>query len=166
MLQYYATILHASRLGWAMSGGVPWLWPVSEVIHLFGMTLLLGTIGVIDLRVLGVARSVPLSALRPLRLVSALGFVLTLATGIGFFAGDPTQYLNNLSTFGTKLLLISLAGVNGAISSITGLSRRAHETPANEQAPLGARLIAGTSLLLWVAVMYLGRMLSLGGGTY
>ena len=46
--------------------GHAWFWPLCETIHYVGMSLLVGIIGVLDLRILGLFRSMPIGALKPL----------------------------------------------------------------------------------------------------
>ena len=166
MLQYYATLLHATWLGRAMAGGVPWLWPTFEIAHLIGMAFLLGCVGAIDLRLLGIAKGVPLASLSPLRSVSVIGFTMTLITGLGFFAGDPTQYLNNISVFGAKLLFVALAAANSLLFYSSGMAKSVWPMRSHESAPGGAKAFAAASLALWIGVMFWGRMLSIAGGAF
>jgi hypothetical protein len=93
------------------------------------------------------------------------GFVLNAVTGFMFFAGDPSQYLNNFA-FWMKMLFIGLAGVNVGLFYVTGTARRVDATGAGEDAPVLARLIGATSLILWVGVMYWGRMLPFIGNAF
>ena len=65
-----------------------WTWPIAEIVHFIGLILLVGSIGLIDLRVLGVARSLPLAPLHRLVPWGIAGFVMCLATGLLFVSGD------------------------------------------------------------------------------
>src|SRR5437868_5552091 len=95
MVNALANWIHATSLGVAASGGMPWLEPACKTLHFIGLVLLFGGVGVFDFRALGFARSLPLGPLQRLMPYAVLGFVLNLATGIVFFAGNPFQYLNN-----------------------------------------------------------------------
>src|SRR3989454_10808389 len=123
MVQTFSTWLHSTRLSWAMAGGVPWLWPLCETLHFIGLALLMGIVSVLDLRMLGMAKELPLGPLQRLMPFAILGFTINLVTGLLFFTGDPTQYIHNVA-FGFKLLFIGLAGVNVILFYVTGLYRR------------------------------------------
>src|SRR2546428_10506881 len=114
MVQTFSTWLHSTRLSWAMAGGVPWLWPMCETLHFIGLALLMGIVSVLDLRMLGMAKELPLGPLQRLMPFAILGFTINLVTGLLFFTGDPTQYIHNVA-FGFKLLFIGLAGVNSSL---------------------------------------------------
>src|SRR5580765_5963668 len=92
MFRYYSNHLHATWLGWAVAGGVPWLWPLFGILHFFGMALLIGCVGTINLRILGVGKGLPLRPMRQLLPWGIFGFALNLITGIGFYAGNPGHY--------------------------------------------------------------------------
>src|SRR4030095_16360499 len=115
--------LHSTTLSWAMAGGVPWLWPLCETLHFMGLALLVGIVGVLDLRLLGMAGDLPLGPLQRLMPWAILGFTLNLVTGVMFFAGDPFQYIHNVA-FAFKLIFIGLAGANVILYYVTGLYRR------------------------------------------
>src|SRR5262245_12950557 len=157
MVAHYSKILHDSSLGWAMSGNVHWLWPVFSTLHLFGMALVAAWIGAIDLRLLGVAKGLPLKALQVLAPIGWLGLAITLVTGVGFYAGTPEQYQN--VAFGAKVTCLILAGANGLLFYTSGMARRVSAVAAGEDAPVTAKLSAAASLLLWISVIFWGRMI-------
>ena len=66
-----------------------------ESLHFIGMSVLIGTIGLFDLRLLGFARGVPYAALHRLIPVGIAAYTLNLLTGICFLSGTPDQYLFN-----------------------------------------------------------------------
>ena len=73
----------------------PWMWVICESLHFIGMSLLIGTIGLFDLRLMGFAKKVPVRALHRLIPIGIAGFTLNLATGICFITGTPDQYFFN-----------------------------------------------------------------------
>jgi hypothetical protein len=164
MVRYYSNQLHATWLGWAVAGGVPWLWPVFATLHFIGMALLIGSVGTINLRILGVGKGLPLGPLQKLLVWGALGFGLNLLTGIGLYAGNPRQYQSLAFLF--KMLCVVLAGVNALLFYTTGLYRRVNPVGAGQDAPMAAKLSAVASLLFWFAVIYWGRMLSFLSDTF
>ena len=145
-----------------------WAWPLCESLHFIGMAMLVGVAGVIDLRLLVIAKGLPLGPLQRLMPWAALGFAINLITGVVFIAGNPRQYIGpplSLS-FAAKMLFILLAGLNVLLFYITGLKRLVDRVEAGQDAPLGAKVSAGVSLFLWVGVMYWGRMLQFFGKSF
>ena len=124
----------------------PWLWPLCEILHYLGLSVLLGTVGLFDLRVLGMARAIPLRAIHRLVPWGIGGYVLNLMTGVVFFVGHPDQYFYN-NAFRLKVLFMAVAGLN-VVAFYT------------ERPPVSAKIIAGTSLGTWVAVLICGRLLT------
>lgn len=165
MLRDFGNWLHGTSLSAAMSGGYPMLWPICETIHFVGLALLVGTIGLLDLRMLGMAKGIPAKALQRLIPWGVAGFVVNAITGFMFFAGDPSQYLNNIA-FWMKMLFIALAGLNVLAFYVTGLARRVDGLAAGQDAPAGAKLIGALSIALWIGVMYWGRMLPFIGNAF
>ncbi|MGB7218668.1 MAG: hypothetical protein WBD07_07655 [Vicinamibacterales bacterium] len=162
MLGAFAYWIHATALGRAAGGGVPWLGPACLTLHFVGLALLIGCVGAFDLRLLGVARGLPVGPLRGLMPWAVLGFSINLATGLILFAGNPFQYIDNLA-FWLKMLFIVLAGINAVLYYLTGLRRRVELLAAGQHAPVLAKVFAAASLFLWVGVIYWGRMLLIIG---
>lgn len=139
-----------------------WVWPVFEIVHFVGMALLLGTVGILDLRLLGVAKGFPVAQVQRLIPWGVFGFALSVTTGILFVSGDPfapaIDKLNNLA-FELKMLSVLLAGLNVLAFYVTGVSRVASALGPGDDAPLSAKVIAATSLFLWLGVIYFGRMI-------
>lgn len=142
-----------------------WVWPASETLHFVGLAMLIGVVGLMDLRLLGMAKRLPFAPLHKLLPFGIAGFSICLGTGILFFAGDPFQYIHN-PVFWYKILFIVLAGLNVLIFYLSGVFQNVEHLGAGEDAPLGAKLIAAISLVLWIGVMYLGRMLPFLGDAF
>lgn len=164
-VQILAAWLKTTTVSWAVAGGIPWLWPLGEILHFIGLSMLVGIAGVLDLRILGVAKGLPLAPLQRLMPFAVAGFAINLITGFLFFAGDPFQYIHNYA-FWLKMLFIVLAGLNVLLFYALGLSRRIHAVGSEGDAPLGAKMVAGVSLFLWVGVMFWGRMLPFLGTAF
>lgn len=157
--------LAATRLSWAVRGGVPWIWPTCETLHFIGLCLLVGVIGVMDLRLVGRLKGVPIGALERLVPWAVCGFVICATTGILFYIGAPDQYYKN-NIFWAKMAFIALAGVNVLVFYGTGIARLVDRLPADAATPFAAKLIGGTSLFLWIGVVFWGRMLPFLGGAF
>jgi hypothetical protein len=135
-----------------------WVWPSMETLHYFGLSLLLGTVGLFDLRVLGVAKAIPPSALHRLIPFGVAAWLLNLSTGIVFISGFPEQYAYN-HAFHFKLAFMAIAGLN-VIIFYSGPFRQVRTMQAGDDAPAAAKILAGISLSAWVAVLICGRLLT------
>jgi hypothetical protein len=165
MLNALATWIHQTPLGAAAAGGSPWLEQACKILHFIGLVLLFGCVGVFDLRALGFARDLPVAPLQRLMPYAFLGFLINLATGIVFFAGNPDQYLGN-QAFWLKMLFVLLAGLNGLVFYATGLNRAVEHVGPGQDVPAAVKLAAATSLFLWLGVMFWGRMLPFIGNAF
>lgn len=120
---------------------------------MIGAILLVGAIGLLDLRMLGYARGAPLPVLsRALTPLAAGGFVLMVISGSVLFAADAMALIGS-SLFLIKLGLILLAGLN-ALAFRAAFARR------DEPLPPPARMLAATSLALWLSVVIAGRWIA------
>ncbi len=137
----------------------PWVCPLCETLHYLGLSLLLGTVGLFDLRVLGMAKGIPLQAIHRLIPWGIGGYVVNILTGIVFFFGHPDQYFYN-DAFRLKALFMAVAGFNVLAFYGTTAFRELEGLEPGVDAPLRARIIAGTSLGMWVGVLICGRLLT------
>src|SRR5579863_5874980 len=135
------------------------LFPLLESIHVFGLALVFGTIAIIDLRLLGIA-----SAERPFeRMASDIlkwtwaAFALTAVTGALMFTTNATVYYHNFY-FRTKMLLLVLTGINMLVFELTAhrTIRVWNEAPS---APRAGRAVAVLSLVMWIGVIFMGRLI-------
>jgi hypothetical protein len=133
-------------------------WPVLETLHYFGLSLLLGAVGLFDLRVLGVAKAIPPLALHRMIPFGVAGFCLNLLTGIAFFSAFPEQYAYN-NAFRVKLVFLVLAGLNLVLFYTTAFGTVRRMKPG-EDAPFWPKLLCGISLGSWVTVLICGRLLT------
>lgn len=149
--------------------GYSWAWPLTEVVHFMGLILLVGIVGLFDLRLLGLGKQIPVAPLRRLLPWGVFGFALAVASGSMFVAGmqanvgiHPYTVLTSDGYLQLKLLFILLAGINLGVFYVTGLSRAVDGLKAGEDAPGLAKVIAATSLVLWVGVIWMGRLIPWG----
>lgn len=140
----------------------PWMWPTCETLHFVGLSLLLGVVLLVDLRVLGVLKGVSFVSLHRLLPWAAFGFGLNVVTGILFFVGIPAQYINN-KAFYWKVGLVMLAGLNAVYFTLLD---EPWELGPGEDAPLTAKFAAASAMVLWVGVMYFGSMLPFIGNSF
>jgi uncharacterized membrane protein len=135
-----------------------WAWPAAESVHFIGLSLLFGTIFLFDLRLLGVARRIPIGALHKLVPWGVLGYGLTALSGVLFLMTEPDQYIYN-PAFHFKMLFMVTAGLNASAFYLTSY-RRVTGAAAPSDAPRLAKVIAAASLCLWIGVIVAGRLLT------
>jgi hypothetical protein len=138
-----------------------WVWPVIEDLHFIGLILIMGTVGLLNIRVLGFLKKLPVRPLHRLLPWGIAGLVINVITGILFFIGMPGFYVFN-AIFQAKILTIMLAGGNLLLFHCTGIFRKWERVGAGDNAPIFAKLVAGSSLLLWLAIIVLGRYIPTG----
>ncbi len=148
----------------------PGAWAIGETFHFIGLCLLIGIVGLFDLRVLGLGKGLAPGALKRLLPWGVFGFGLCAATGALFVGGmganmigeNPWDVILRNPWLQAKLILIALAGINLAAYHVTGMSRAVESLDADGSAPLMAKLFAGASLSLWIGVIVLGRLIPQG----
>ena len=135
-----------------------WGWPAMESVHFIGLTLLFGSIAVWDLRLLGVAKRVPVAAFHRLVPFAVLGFAINIASGSTFLMTEPNQYIYN-PAFHFKMLFVALAGLNVLAFYLT-MFRRVSTLAPGAPTPPGAKISGAASLLFWTAVIVCGRLIT------
>lgn len=139
-----------------------WVWPFCETLHFISMCLILGTVGVVDLRILGVAKGIPIHYLEKFIPIGVVAFAVNAITGFIFIAGNPVggpmEYLTNLS-LQLKMLVVLIAGINLLIFYVAGIQRTLATVPAEGDASGGAKAVAAVSLTAWIFVIILGRFI-------
>jgi hypothetical protein len=133
------------------------LFPLIESTHVIGLSMVFGTIAIIDLRLLGVA-----STRRPFSRVASDvlkwtwgAFALTVATGLLMFITNATVYYHNFF-FRSKMALLALAGINMLMFELTA-ARSIHRWDKERSAPLAGRAVAAVSLVIWISIIFVGR---------
>ncbi len=134
-----------------------WTWPTLETLHFLGMSLLIGAILLMDLRLLGVQRIISSRTVHALLPLAFVGFGINLLTGIVFVFGDPYRYAVNIS-FQLKMLLVLLAGLNALLYAVKVAPAMAAAGPHDQPPPL-ARAVGAASLVLWIGVICFGRLI-------
>lgn len=160
-MESLASILESLNLG-TLVNAADWVWPVCEIFHFIGMALLIGTVGLLDARILGLGRGIPIAALERLVPWGIAGFVINAVTGFIFVAGNPVGgpivYLDN-AAFQIKMVLILIAGLNLLLWYRTGLAAKADDTAADGDVVPAAKVVAVVSLVMWFGVIVFGRLI-------
>jgi hypothetical protein len=147
-LETFADWLSQTPLSQALTDST-WLFGAVEAVHVAGLTLVLGSIGLIDLRLLGLvdAGRDPDALIRRLLPLTWTGFVVAALTGTTMIFANPKGYFDNVF-FRGKVLLLVLAGVNVLVF---------HRFVQPRAGTLGPRLSGGLSLAIWLTVVGFGR---------
>lgn len=135
-----------------------WGWPIMESLHFIGLSLLLGTVGLFDLRMLGFVKGIPLAALHKYIKFGVLGFAINATTGVMFVSSYPDQYLYNPS-FQTKIAFMLAAGFNMLLFYLWGYRGAIAPEPTQGAERLG-RVFAFISLVCWLGVITGGRLIT------
>jgi uncharacterized membrane protein len=128
-----------------------WGYPMLEVLHIFGIALLMGNLVALELRVWGSAKAIAPRELAKLSLSLAVaGFCLAAFSGLIMFASQAAELLANRA-FVIKMLLITLAACNAAWF---------HGRDSLGKLDAIAKLQTFASTLIWLAAMVCGRWIA------
>lgn len=134
-----------------------WVFPTIESAHVIAFVIVVGSIAVVDLRLVGVAsrgrRADELIA--ELLPITWVAFAFALAAGVLLFVGKPVTYTHSFFFLG-KMVLILLAGLNMLAFHLI-VHRRLIGQDGDQPPPLAARASGFLSLALWIAVVAFGR---------
>jgi hypothetical protein len=137
---------------------IPWLYPSFETGHYIGLSLLVGGILLIDLRVLGMARGLPLKGMIGLLPFVWVGFVINVLTGSLLFIYGATSFGTN-GAFLLKMGFLVLAGLN-ALAFDVSVRRSGGAWVAADRPPLLVKAFATLSLVFWLCVVTTGRWMA------
>ncbi len=147
-----------SALGAAMRGEL-WLYPLVEVVHIIGFTVLVGSVVMFDLRVLGLSKGIEVTALaRHLLIWSLAALLLIVPAGLMMFSAHPHDFASN-NVFILKLGLIATAGINAALFHV-GIYRTVSRWDTDGPSPALGKVQALLSIALWFSVILCGRLLA------
>jgi hypothetical protein len=156
VLERFLTTLQDTAVATAIREGeilFPWI----ECVHVLALTIVIGSIAIVDLRLIGLTsrdRSVAQTTAAALPITWS-AFVLAAVTGGLLFSSNATAYAHNVY-FQVKLGLIAMAGVNmGIYHLFLGRGADAWHTPA--LTPRRARIVGAISLCLWITIAAFGR---------
>ncbi|MBL8518950.1 MAG: hypothetical protein JNM76_18465 [Betaproteobacteria bacterium] len=139
--------------------GSTWLFPAVETFHILGFALLAGSIAILDIRVLGASRTLPVTTLAkhilPWTLIGAL---VAVTSGALLFAAQIDEMFAN-RLFIIKMGLLALAACNAAYFHSVPWTR-VSGWDTNTPAPTDARVSAAISLLLWISIIFCGRFIA------
>ena len=143
---------------WLLGSNSIWAYPTVLTLHTFGMMVLVGAALMVDLRLLGFARAIPLGSMRRLFGVMWGAFWLNLVTGTMLFIADATKRATQ-PLFLVKLTLVALGVVTIVLIKRSLFDGRQEPVVI----PGSAKRLAVTSLLVWCAAITSGRLLAYVG---
>lgn len=137
-----------------------WIFPLIETTHVMGLSLSVGTIAIIDLRLLGFTmKKAPISEVSRQILPWALrGFLVMFVSGVLLFIAQPLKAYNSIF-FYIKMGLIALAGINALVYELT-IHPGMVDWDDAPVPPFRARVVGGLSLILWIGVVTAGRTMA------
>jgi len=137
---------------------VAWVYPAVETAHYVGLAFLVGAIMLIDLRLFGIAKTLPIGSMIGLLPWVWVGFIINVASGSVMFIYGATGFGVNRA-FWLKMIFLALAGINALIFTLAA-SRSGSAWVDGGQVPAFVRVVATASLVLWVCVVTTGRWMA------
>jgi len=130
--------------------------PTVLIIHAIGMGFLAGTNAVVDLRILGIARKVPLSLLERFFPVMWFGLIINAISGVLLFIAYPTKAATN------PLFYVKLGCIAAGVLMTLRIRKAVLRTPSFDlgMSSTNAKLQAAISLVLWAGAITSGRLLA------
>jgi len=155
-MEFFQWLEETSVSVWVRESPSVWAYPSVLLFHTIGMTLCVAVAAGIDLRILGFAADVRLAPLEKFFPMLWSGFAINAVTGVVLLMQDATTKMRN-PAFYVKMLLIALAIVN-----LRQIRARIFGDPHIDEGPLptNAKVLAATSLFLWLGAITAGRLLA------
>jgi len=136
---------------------VKWLFGAFETLHFIGLSTLLGAMILVDMRLLGVWKRIPVRYVLPFTYVAIFGFSINVISGLAFFCSNPYSYWSN-PAFKLKMFLIVLAGLNVLWFELAE-RKKVIALPEGVNTAIDTKINAALSLTLWVLIIIFGRLL-------
>ena len=133
-----------------------WWWTFMMASHFLGLIMIVGTVGLLDIRIMGFLKQLPIAPLHRLIPWGLAGLGINIVTGLLAFAARPENYVFSAAIW-LKMLSLLLLGVNAVAFYMTDIFGQVEKLEAGEDAPFAAKLVAASGLFLWFAVITLGR---------
>jgi len=155
-MELLRSIEHSQFSEWVLSSGSLLAYPAILFLHTMGMATVVGLNAGMDLRILGVAPEMPVAPMERWFPLMSIGFWVNAVYGTALLLVDASAKLAN-PVFYIKMLFIALALIDLRL-----LRKRVFDNSAGGPAPIdgGARFLAASSLLLWMAAITAGRLLA------
>jgi hypothetical protein len=136
-----------------------WVYPITLTLHSVGLAMVVGVLVVIDLRILGVTRTMPLLPLKRLMLVVWLAFAINATTGVMLLTTDAMKFYYS-TAFRFKMSAIAIGVVLALLMNSSVLKMAGKYDRAEAVIPVSARLLAVVSILMWLTAIGFGRYMA------
>ena len=156
-MQEFLESIQYSEFGlWVAGGDTIFAYPTILALHTLGLGVVVGMSAIVDCRVLGVARSVPLADLERLFRVMWWGFALNATTGVVLFIAAAADKAYQ------EIFYVKLAFIVLALMTATRLRRTVFggTTDRSQPMPRNAKVLAVASLFLWMGAIVTGRLMA------
>ncbi len=152
--------LQGSALGHFMRESGVWTYAIVNLAHILGVASLFGSVLVLDLRLVGVGRRIPLAGLAEATVpVAAAGFLIAAVTGVGLLVTKATEYVGNpFLAIKFPAILFGLINVLAIRRSQAWQARGRRELSPREQRHLA--VMGGLSLVCWLTAIAAGRLIA------
>jgi hypothetical protein len=157
VLADFLSTLQASSVAAGLRGST-WVYPLVNAGHIVGIALLFGAIVPLDLRLIGLWRRLPVETLRRVLVpMATAGFAIALIAGGLLFVVKATDYAAS-PLFRLKMLMLAIALTNALVTIAVWRTRRSRADAAAAEPTVPERCLGATSLIAWLAVLVLGRL--------
>ena len=155
----FKEIVYWMQQSWLGEAGreVFWVFPAAEIVHFFGLCLLMGAILIVDLRLLGFAKRIALPSVMQLIPIAIVGIVINILSGIVFLCTYPENYWPN-TAFWLKVFAFLIACANALWFKWMEAPKLASVSPYDD-VDVRTKAVAILSLVSWTAVIIIGRFL-------
>jgi hypothetical protein len=151
--------LEGSTLGHAMRGAGVWTYGLVNLIHILGVSALFGSLLLLDLRLLGLWRRVPLASIATAAVpVSRAGFAVAAASGVCLIVTNATEYSDNPFLL-LKFPAIAVGLLNVLVLETLPEWRARSERDSTSPESRRLSIMGGISLLCWSVAIASGRMI-------
>jgi hypothetical protein len=156
MMDFLAKLEQLPFFIWVLQSGSIWAYPTILTVHTVGMMMVAGIAGVISLRLLGIAPTMPIKPLERLYPVAWWGFWINAVTGTILLIADATTKLTNPDFY------VKMAFVFAGVVVLKVMRSKVFGAPELDKTPLpgNAKGLAWASLVCWIGAITAGRLLA------
>ena len=151
--------LQGSALGHAMRESGVWTYGTVNLVHILGVSSLFGSVLVLDLRLLGLWKRIPIATItQPTVPIATAGFLIAAFSGVCLLATKATEYVGNPFLY-IKFPAIGLGMANVLVLNLLPAwkARKTRDLTSRENFQLS--VVGGISLVSWLTAIMAGRMI-------
>jgi len=160
-MSFFEWLAQTAYVQWVQES---WGWPVALTLHAFGTATIVGLMAIITLRMLGLFRTIPYSAVQWLIPFIWVALVVQVASGLTLWMTKPAQYLGD-GMFEVKMMFLIASIIVTVMFQRIVRSEVPNWDAGRKATPRGTRFAVATGLL-WAAVLVGGRLTAYLGSLY